>query len=121
MIKVGQLIQQQRAKLDHHKQIESEKERLQKEKNSAVTAQQQKKNQHQIIDICDQVLAGQGIGIFAGSKMKRLLEDESLRELVCSKLNLGLEVRYAEDEFIQDIVGIFDKKCINSLNSNFSN
>jgi hypothetical protein len=42
--------------------------------------------------------------MFTGSKVKKLLEDESLRELVCAKLNLGLEVKYAEDEFIQDVV-----------------
>jgi hypothetical protein len=56
------------------------------------------------LEISEQVISGQGIGVFSGSKVKRLLEDESLRELVCSKLNMGLEVNYAEDEFLQDMV-----------------
>jgi len=29
-----------------------------------------------------------------------------LRELVCSKLNMGFEVNYAEDEFLQDVVRV---------------
>lgn len=36
-------------------------------------------------------------------KIKRLLEDESNRELVCQKLNLGLDVRYSEEDSIQGV------------------
>lgn len=36
-------------------------------------------------------------------KIKRLLEDESLRELACQKLNLGLDVRYSEEDSIQSV------------------
>ncbi|KAL3072106.1 hypothetical protein niasHS_016281 [Heterodera schachtii] len=95
--KVGQLIQQHRPAQIHVEKVDKE------ERDNATAAQQQSKNQQQINDICEQVLAGQGIGVFTMPKVKRMLEDESMRELVCSKLNLGLEVRYAEDEFIQDV------------------
>ena len=44
------------------------------------------------------------LGIFAFPKVRRLLEDESIRELACQRLNLGLIVRYGEDEFIQTSV-----------------
>ncbi|KAI6187935.1 MAP kinase-activating death domain-containing protein [Aphelenchoides besseyi] len=74
-----------------------------KANNSAVTAQQQAKNQQTIREVCDQVLHGQSIGVFMMPKVKRLLEDESMRELVCQKLNLGVEVRYSEDDFIQRV------------------
>jgi hypothetical protein len=51
------------------------------------------------------VLSGQGVGVFTFPKLKRLMEDESLRELVCGKLNLGLDRKHAsEDEEIEDIV-----------------
>ncbi|KAK0397442.1 hypothetical protein QR680_002130 [Steinernema hermaphroditum] len=70
---------------------------------SANTANQQSKNQQMMREICDQVVAGNGVGMFAYSRMKRLMEDESLRELVCSKLNLGLEVKKREDENVQDV------------------
>ncbi len=64
------------------------------------------KNQQAVRDICDQVLNGQGVGVFMYGKMKRLMEDESLRELVCSKLNLGLDLEQFNDEdaAIPDIV-----------------
>ncbi|TMS37002.1 hypothetical protein L596_004034 [Steinernema carpocapsae] len=70
---------------------------------SAQTASQQSKNQQMMREICDQVVAGNGVGMFVYSRMKRLMEDESLRELVCSKLNLGLEVKRREDENVPDI------------------
>uniref|UniRef100_A0A914HJY1 MAP kinase-activating death domain protein n=1 Tax=Globodera rostochiensis TaxID=31243 RepID=A0A914HJY1_GLORO len=78
--KVGQLIQQHRPIPIHVEKAEKE------DRDSATTAQQQRKNQQHIIEICEQVIAGQGIGVFT-----------------LPKLNLGLEVRYAEDEFIQDV------------------
>ncbi|PAV73893.1 hypothetical protein WR25_16074 [Diploscapter pachys] len=70
---------------------------------STQTASQQSKNQQQVREYCDQVLTGQGIGMFAVPKLKRLMEDESLRELACSKLNLGLENKLTEDEFVKEI------------------
>ena len=44
--------------------------------------------------------------MFAVPKLKRLMEDESLRELACSKLNLGLENKLTEDEFVKEIVSV---------------
>ncbi|VDK47699.1 unnamed protein product [Anisakis simplex] len=67
------------------------------------TAIQQSKNQQVVREICDQVLSGQGVGVFTYPKLKRLMEDESLRQLVCSKLNLGLETKHSEDDFVQDM------------------
>lgn len=56
-------------------------------------------------EICDQVLQGQGVGVFTYPKLKRLMEDESLREQACSKLNLGLDHKHSsEDEDIEDVV-----------------
>ncbi|CAJ0560012.1 unnamed protein product, partial [Mesorhabditis spiculigera] len=69
---------------------------------SAQTANQQSKNQQAVREVCDAILAGQGIGMFAYPKFKRLMEDESLRELVCSKLNLGLENKLTEEEYVKE-------------------
>ncbi|MCP9265477.1 MAP kinase-activating death domain protein [Dirofilaria immitis] len=66
-------------------------------------AAQQSRNQQVVREICDQILAGQGVGVFTYPKLKRLMEDESLRQLVCSKLNLGLDVQHFEDDFMQDM------------------
>lgn len=40
------------------------------------------------------------------------MEDESLRELVCSKLNLGLEQRLSDEDFVKEVVGFFLKYCV---------
>ncbi|CAD6188935.1 unnamed protein product [Caenorhabditis auriculariae] len=70
---------------------------------STQAANQQSKNQQMVREFCDQALAGQSIGMFAAPKLRRLMEDESLRELVCSKLNLGLEHKLSEDEYVKEI------------------
>ncbi|CAI4223935.1 unnamed protein product [Auanema sp. JU1783] len=70
---------------------------------SIQTASIQNKNQIAVREICDQVLAGQGVGVFTYNKLKKLMEDESLRELACSKLNLGLDQKLQEDEFVKEI------------------
>ncbi|VDK82304.1 unnamed protein product, partial [Onchocerca ochengi] len=70
---------------------------------NANAAAQQSRNQQVVREICDQILAGQGVGVFTYPKLKRLMEDESLRQLVCSKLNLGLDVQHFEDDFMQDM------------------
>lgn len=63
-----------------------------------------RKNQQLIVEVCEQILLGQNIGVFTYPKVKRLLDDENLREIACSKLNLGLDIRYSEDDFAQDVV-----------------
>ncbi|CAL2052823.1 unnamed protein product [Caenorhabditis brenneri] len=70
---------------------------------SQQTANQQSKNQQTVKEFCDQALAGQSVGMFSAPKLKRLMEDESLRELVCSKLNLGLEVKLSEEEYVKEV------------------
>lgn len=72
-------------------------------------------------EICDQILAGQGVGVFTYPRLKRLMEDESLRELVCSKLNLGLDVQHFEDDFMQEMVRkSFGKSAFTSIDFYFS-
>uniref|UniRef100_A0A8R1DES0 MAP kinase-activating death domain protein n=1 Tax=Caenorhabditis japonica TaxID=281687 RepID=A0A8R1DES0_CAEJA len=70
---------------------------------SQQTANQQSKNQQIVKEICDQALAGQSVGMFAAPKLRRLMEDETMRELVCSKLNLGLDLKLSEDEYVKEV------------------
>ncbi|KAK6034870.1 hypothetical protein COOONC_27627 [Cooperia oncophora] len=70
---------------------------------SSQAASQQCKNHQTVREICDQVISGLGIGVFTYPKLKRLMEDESLRELACSKLNLGLEQRLDEEDFVKEL------------------
>ena len=91
-------------RMEHGQNLINKKNAASVANNSTATATQQNKNQQTIREVCDQIQAGQGIGVFTYPKVKRLLEDESLRELVCSKLNLGLDLHYAEDDFLVDRV-----------------
>ncbi|CAI2355571.1 unnamed protein product [Caenorhabditis sp. 36 PRJEB53466] len=96
---------------------------------SQQTANQQSKNQQTVKEFCDQALAGQSVGMFAAPKLRRLMEDESLRELVCSKLNLGLDVKLSEDEYVKEVQltkGQFKayvkilKACLEGIEMSFS-
>lgn len=89
-------------RMEHGQHLITKKSSSAVETNSTAAATQQSKNQQLIREVCDQIQAGQGIGVFTYPKIKRLLEDESLRELVCSKLNLGLDIHYTEDDFLVD-------------------
>lgn len=63
------------------------------------------KNQQSTKEICDAVAAGQGVSVFTLPKLKRLMEDENLRALVCSRLNFGLDRKHSsEEEFLDDVV-----------------
>ncbi|GMT35060.1 hypothetical protein PFISCL1PPCAC_26357, partial [Pristionchus fissidentatus] len=70
---------------------------------SIQAATQQGKNQQLAREICDAVLSGQGVGVFVYPKLKRLCEEESMRELICSKLNLGLEHKMSEEDFVKEV------------------
>lgn len=64
------------------------------------------KNQQAVRDICDQVLGGQGVSFLTVPKLRKLMEDESLRCIACAKLNYHLREKkhFAEDEFLDDVV-----------------
>uniref|UniRef100_A0AC34GSX0 MAP kinase-activating death domain protein n=1 Tax=Panagrolaimus sp. ES5 TaxID=591445 RepID=A0AC34GSX0_9BILA len=89
-------------RMEHGQNLINKKNSDKTASNGTATATQQNKNQQTIREVCDQIQAGQGIGVFTYPKVKRLLEDESLRELVCSKLNIGIDLHYAEDDFLVD-------------------
>jgi len=89
-------------RMEHGQHLINKKSSSTIETNSTAAATQQTKDQQVIREICDEILAGQGVGVFTYPKIKRRLEDESLRELVCSKLNLGLDIHYTEEDFLVD-------------------
>src|SRR4051812_19429102 len=68
------------------------------EKDSKEKAEQAQKNQQAVKDICDSVVQGQGVGLLTIPKLKRLMEDESLRDLACSRLNFALDTPAANED-----------------------
>ncbi|XP_017870965.1 PREDICTED: MAP kinase-activating death domain protein isoform X3 [Drosophila arizonae] len=60
-------------------------------------------NQAFLKDVTTQVLAGEGIGWLKLNRFKKLMEDESYRTLVLSKLNKTLDKKIAPDDHIDDV------------------
>lgn len=63
-------------------------------------------NQAFLKDVTNQVLAGEGVGWLKLNRFKKLMEDESYRTLVLSKLNKTLDKKIAPDDHIDDVVGV---------------
>lgn len=60
-----------------------------------------------ILKVVTQVLAGEGVGWLKLNRLKKLMEDESYRNFVLSKLNRTLERKIAPDDHIDDVVSTF--------------
>lgn len=54
--------------------------------------------------VVNQILEGEGIGWLKLNRLKKLMEDESYRNLVVSKLNRSLERKISPDDHIDDVV-----------------
>lgn len=47
------------------------------------------------------------MGVFTMPKLKRLMEDESLRAVACSRLNCRSDRKHlSEDEFVEEVVSV---------------
>lgn len=61
-------------------------------------------NQAFLKDVVIQILAGEGVGWLKFNRLKKLMEDESYRIFVLSKLNKTLDKKIAPDDHIDDVV-----------------
>lgn len=61
-------------------------------------------NQTFLKDVINQVLEGEGVGWLKLNRLKKLMEDESYRNFVLSKLNKTLDRKIAPDDHIDDVV-----------------
>ncbi|KOC60958.1 MAP kinase-activating death domain protein [Habropoda laboriosa] len=60
-------------------------------------------NQAFLTDVVNQVLTGEGVGWLKLNRLKKLMEDESYRDLVVTKLNKGLNKKISPDDHIDDV------------------
>ncbi|KAH8398923.1 hypothetical protein KR009_005215, partial [Drosophila setifemur] len=60
-------------------------------------------NQAFLKDVTNQVMAGEGVGWLKLNRFRKLMEDESYRTLVLSKLNKTLDKKIAPDDHIDDV------------------
>lgn len=54
--------------------------------------------------VVTQVLAGEGVGWLKLNRLKKLMEDESYRNLVLSKLNGTLDKKIGPEDKVDDVV-----------------
>lgn len=59
-----------------------------------------------LFKVVNQVLTGEGVGWLKLNRLKKLMEDESYRDLVVTKLNKGLNKKISPDDHIDDVVNI---------------
>lgn len=81
------------------KHTQEELQRMQNAERSSSNSE----NQAFLKDVVHQVLAGEGVGWLKFNRLKKLMEDESYRILVLSKLNKTLDRKIAPDDHIDDI------------------
>ncbi|XP_054013519.1 MAP kinase-activating death domain protein-like isoform X2 [Hylaeus anthracinus] len=60
-------------------------------------------NQAFLTDVVNQVLTGEGVGWLKLNRLKKLMEDESYRDLVVTKLNKSLNKKISPDDHIDDV------------------
>ncbi|KFD69141.1 hypothetical protein M514_02980, partial [Trichuris suis] len=66
---------------------------------------QQNRNQQTVKEICDAVLAGQGAGVFALHKFRKLMEDENLRIMAARRLHQRWGTSESIlDEYVDDVL-----------------
>ena len=61
--------------------------------------------------VVNQVLEGEGVGWLKLNRLKKLMEDESYRNFVVSKLNRTLDRKISPDDHIDDVVSILWASC----------
>lgn len=89
--------------IKHSPRKQEELQRIQNVERSANDAE----NQAFLRDIVNQVQEGEGVGWLKLNRLKKLMEDESYRNFVLSKLNKTLDRKIAPDDHIDDVVSIY--------------
>ncbi|XP_046395565.1 MAP kinase-activating death domain protein isoform X5 [Ischnura elegans] len=92
----------EKSTLIRHTPTKSRPEETQKVQNSERSSSNTE-NQAFLKDIITQVLDGEGIGWLKLNRLKKLMEDESYRNFVVSKLNRTLDKKISPDDHIDDV------------------
>ncbi|XP_044017173.1 MAP kinase-activating death domain protein isoform X2 [Aphidius gifuensis] len=60
-------------------------------------------NQSFLTEVVNQIVLGEGVGFFKLNRLKKLMEDESYRDFIVTKLNKGLSKKISPDDHIDDV------------------
>ncbi|CAK9795534.1 MAP kinase-activating death domain protein [Anthophora plagiata] len=93
----------ERSSLIKHSTNKTNQEDLQRMQNNAERSSTNSDNQAFLTDVVNQVLTGEGVGWLKLNRLKKLMEDESYRDLVVTKLNKGLNKKISPDDHIDDV------------------
>ncbi|XP_043479698.1 MAP kinase-activating death domain protein isoform X7 [Leptopilina heterotoma] len=92
----------ERSSLIKHSTNKNSQEELQRMQN-AERSSTNSNNQTFLTDVVNQVLAGEGVGWLKLNRLKTLMEDESYRDFILTKLNKGLHRKISPDDHIDDV------------------
>ncbi|XP_063223567.1 MAP kinase-activating death domain protein isoform X6 [Bacillus rossius redtenbacheri] len=92
----------EKSSLIRHTTTKTRQEELQRMQN-AERSTTNAENQAFLKDVVNQVLDGEGVGWLKLNRLKKLMEDESYRNFVLSKLNKTLDRKISPDDHIDDI------------------
>lgn len=69
-----------------------------------------------VLQVVAQVLEGEGVGWLKLNRLKKLMEDESYRNLVLSKLNRTLDKKIGPEDKVDDVVSPSERNsCVLSV------
>ncbi|PSN33006.1 MAP kinase-activating death domain protein, partial [Blattella germanica] len=92
----------EKSSLIRHSPSKARQEEIQRMQ-SAERSSSNSENQAFLKDVVNQVLEGEGVGWLKLNRLKKLMEDESYRNLVVSKLNRTLDRKISPDDHIDDV------------------
>lgn len=92
----------ERTPLIRHSGPRQTQEEIQRQQN-AERSTSDSENQAFLKDMINQVLAGEGVGWLKLNRLRKLMEDESYRMFVLSKMNKTLDKKIAPDDHIDDV------------------
>ncbi|XP_031781606.1 MAP kinase-activating death domain protein isoform X3 [Nasonia vitripennis] len=92
----------ERTSLIKHSSNKANQEELRRQQNADRT-NTNTDNQAFLTDVINQVMAGEGVGWLKFNRLKKLMEDESYRDFMVTKLNKGLNRKISPDDHIDDV------------------
>ncbi|KAJ8675676.1 hypothetical protein QAD02_011462 [Eretmocerus hayati] len=92
----------ERSSLIKHASNKNSQEELRRQQNTERT-NTNTDNQAFLTDVINQVMAGEGVGWLKLNRLKKLMEDESYRDFMVTRLNKGLNRKISPDDHIDDV------------------
>ncbi len=97
----------ERSNLIRHPSSKQSREEVLRMQQQQLSKNVSAENNNFVKDIVDQVFAGEGISWLKHNRLKKLLEDETYRNLTMGRLNKNLDRRIGPDDHVEDVVNTY--------------